>query len=265
MKLVGAVLLALVTGAVCGLPAQAGAVEDRITLSWHVASADPVSLAVDVTNSSDSDLPAWQVTVPFQHLVTDVAGAVSVQDGQTLTLSAHHPLPAGSTDTVRVTIAALGPAPWGPATCSAPALPCVVAPDSDEPRMLPAPSPQSAPTAQLAVDYRVVRDWGFGQVVEFAVTNEAEIAASSWAVAIPAGVHVTNMAGAESTSGGGVIRAQGADAYLPPGQTVVFQATVEPGRSAAWTECRAVVGGVAARCAITPAVSWLRYPELPRW
>jgi hypothetical protein len=259
-------LLAALLSTTAALPAAAQAAEGMV-VAWHVDSLDPLTVELQVTNESGSALPGWQVDVPFRHLVTEVTGAISVQDGRTLTLSDDHPLGSGATDTVHLQIAALGPAPLGPATCTTiSAATCTVAPDSDQPRALPEPSPSPARAAQLALDYRVVDDWGSGQQVEVSVTNEADTAAPSWVVAIPADVHVSAMSGAQSTSGGGVIRAIGAsDSPLSPADTVSFQVTVEPGRSPAWTQCRAEVAGAPAGCTISAAKSWLGYPQLPGW
>lgn len=263
-RLLGVVLLALLGGL---LPTTAAHGDQGVILSWHVDSLDPLTVELQVRNESGSALPNWQVSVPFRHLVTDISGAISVQDGQSLTLSNDHALETGATDTVHLQIAALGPAPLGPATCTTvSAAACTVAPDSDQPRALPEPSSPPASAAQLALDYRVVDDWGSGQTVEVLVTNEADTAAPSWGVAIPADVHVAAMSGAQSTSGGGVIRAIGAtDSYLAPGDTVSFQVTVAPGRSPAWTQCRAVVAGTPAGCTIRAANSWLGYPQFPEW
>ncbi|MFN8126276.1 MAG: cellulose binding domain-containing protein [Candidatus Nanopelagicales bacterium] len=243
-------------------PARA---DEGLSLTWHVDALEPLTVELTVTNESDRVLTGWDVSVPFPHLVTDVTGAVSVQDDRELTLSSLRELAPGASTTVHLRVAALGPAPLGPASCTTRApLDCTVAANSDEPRALPSPSPSVAPSAQLELDYRVVDDWGSGQSVEVSVTNASATAADTWSVAIPAGVHVVSLTGAASTSGGGVIRAVGHD-YLAPGDTVAFTATVEPGRSAAWTECRAVIDGYPAGCTITAADSWLRYPELPGW
>ena len=114
-RLLGVVLLALLGGL---LPTTAAHGDQGVILSWHVDSLDPLTVELQVRNESGSALPNWQVSVPFRHLVTDVSGAISVQDGRSLTLSNDHALETGATDTVHLQIAALGPAPLGPATCT---------------------------------------------------------------------------------------------------------------------------------------------------
>lgn len=238
-----------------------------IAVSWQV-TGDTVapSITAVVNNESETALPAWQVTLGFPHLVTDVAGAISVQDDSRLTLSSDQALAAGAQTTVRLSVSALGEESMAAQWCATPAGNCRLLMDMPSSGN-PTPSTESSrsPSASLEVTYRVDQDWGSGQSVVMSVTNQGSAATRSWGVDIPAGVRVDSMWNAESVSGDGDIRAVNADwnGYLAPGDTIEFGFVVLPGSNAEWRECRAWADESPADCGISAADSWSRYPELP--
>lgn len=253
---------------VSALESDTGSASDSdIAVSWQVEddAAAPVIRAV-VSNGSDTGLPAWQVTLGFPHLVTDVSGAISVQDESRLTLSSDQALGAGAETTVRLSVSALGSEPLAAQWCETPAGTCRLLLDVPATGK-PAPSTGSSrsPAASLEVTYRVDQDWGSGQSVVMPVTNQGSAATRSWGVDIPAGVRVDSMWNAVSVSGGGDIRAVNADwnGYLAPGDTIEFGFVVLPGGNPEWRECPAWADESAVDCGISAANSWSRYPELP--
>lgn len=243
---------------VAAAPSHAAAAQ--VEVSWTVV--DPSgTVEVRIDNNTSGPLDGWEVTLPLEQPVTDVSGAISIQDSEHLTLSASQPLSAGQSAQVRLVVEPLGTLVTSPAWCSSPDATCDVASDPT-----PAAAPgESTASGDLELNYRVASDWGEGQAIVMSVTNNGTTATSGWQVEVSAGVHVSGMWGADNLSGGGQIRAanDGTNGYLAPGETIEFGFDVAPGRNGEWSQCRAVVDGMTASCGVTASTSWAAYPQLP--
>jgi hypothetical protein len=114
-----------------------------------------------------------------------------------------------------------------------------VDPDSPGPGPVPASStPDPAvelahPEASLTVAVVVTSDWGLGQSVKLTVRNDGPDAIDEWAIVLPLEISVESMWNAESTSGGGVIRASNAqwNGHLEAGEAVEIGFNGSPGAS----------------------------------
>lgn len=252
----GAVVLALANPSV---PASASDTP-HVDVAW-VPDEDPGAATVLVANASPQPLARWEVVVPVNALVTDVSGAISIQDHDTVTLSSEEPLRPGQEAAVRLELLALGTVPQAPSWCSSPQTACQIIGTTREP----------TPTSTLSRDgvslsYRVDRDWGTAQSVVVSMTNAGEEAVTDWTVEIPADVQVSDMWGAQSLSGEGAIRARSlpAEGYLAPGETFEFGFVVRPGRNQEWQECSAGAADSMVPCEVSAARTWAGYPLLPR-
>lgn len=275
---------------------SATAADPDLRLEWTV-DADRDRIAVVIDNTTAEPLPEWDVTVPFSHLVTDVDGAISVQEDDWLTLSGNGPLGPGAEHIITLQVSELGDASWSPTSCTTMVGRCLVvstaalADQDPTPEPKPEPSPTQSSTApaspspdpsneavpspttsipavpggSLRLSYRVLADWGERQSVVVAVTNTGPAATEDWQVTVPADVVVTEMWNAVSWSGGGSVRAGNTrwNGYLAPGESLEFGFIASPGGSAPWVGCEARVDGLPVPCEIQPATSWVAYPELP--
>lgn len=149
----GAGLRRLVVCAVAaaGLPlglvaSPAAAADEGVLVLWSVPQDDGAhfTASVRIRNLTPAVLNDWQVTLPFPHDITEVTGAVSVQDGQTLTLSGGAGLLPGHTRTVTLSVASAAPDARTPQTCTAEAVFCTVVVESSEPSSSPTASPSAS-------------------------------------------------------------------------------------------------------------------------
>lgn len=244
------------------LAAPAHADHSGLDVAWVITDASAGAVQVRVHNGTARNLSGWEATVPFSQPVTDVSGAISIQDAEHLTLSSQETLPVNTDAVVQLKVAPLGTAVASPSWCSSIGISCRVREQSPTP-----PTEQTPGTisGHLTLSYRVLQDWGSGQSVVMSVRNNGARATSQWQVEVPAGVHVDGIWGAEGLSGGGVIRAASIDTngYLAPGEAIEFGFDVMPGGNSEWSACHALVDGLPASCGIAAADSWTTYPELP--
>lgn len=255
MALAAAVPLLLVA-------APAHSDEASIGVTWTVSDQESGAVVARVRNATATDLSGWEVTVPLDQPVTDVSGAISIQDSEHLTLSSNTVLPAGQDVPVQLVLDPLGTSVTSPSWCASPDGECTVGSESTPEAV---ESADGATSGDLVLNYRVGQDWGTGQSIVMSVTNNGSVATSTWQVEVGAVVHVTDMWGAENLSGGGAIRAANdeSNGYLAPGETIEFGFDVAPGRNGEWLECRAVVDEIPSTCSVSASSSWATYPQLP--
>ncbi|MCH9816382.1 MAG: cellulose-binding domain-containing protein [Actinomycetia bacterium] len=118
------------------------------------------------------------------------------------------------------------------------------------------PTPRLAADREgLSLEYEVTSDWGSGQSVSVTVRNSGTQPIRNWAVELPADVAVQRMWNAESTSGGGVIRASNAawNGKLAPDQAVEFGFTGSHGLGTTeLLSCDATTDDTTTNCMVQP-------------
>lgn len=109
-----------------------------------------------------------------------------------------------------------------------------VGPSSESGRGLDQAVESLPPDSQrVVIAVRTTSDWGTGQSVSVTVRHDGPKAVSEWSVTIPWRIEIESMWNAESTSGGGVVRASSTtwNGQLNPGQAVEFGFNASPGSS----------------------------------
>ncbi|MDA9912985.1 cellulose binding domain-containing protein [Candidatus Nanopelagicales bacterium] len=151
------------------------------------------------------------------------------------------PTPTGQTGTPT-------PQPSNPTPSDTiPAIPQPTAPET----IVPSPT---AP-AGLFVTYDVTSDWGHGQSVTVTVRNAGTETIEQWAVEIPANLAVQSLWNAESTSGGGIVRASNApwNGRLAPDEAIEFGFNASAGVGTTPVQgCTATADDVVAPCQLQP-------------
>lgn len=99
--------------------AENEAVEPEILLDWLVIDdvGSEFQIAATVHNRTASTHEQWSIEVPFRHAITQIAGAVSVQDESTVTISGTQPLLPGDEQLVEMSVTSAGPVSRIPGTC----------------------------------------------------------------------------------------------------------------------------------------------------
>lgn len=244
-----------------------------IVVDWRVTDDVGTEFEVEATvhNQTTASYSEWSIKVPFRHTITQVEGAVSVQDDSSVVITGTQLLPPGGELTIGMSVNSTGPVSRIPSSCVATDTSCrivvpwdslsggapnetglqQVAPDGadtgDSPgqpvEASPSPQPGSSrdpsdePRQQkLTISVVTTSDWGTGQSVGVIVRNEGPDTINEWAVAIPWEVAVDSMWNAQSTSGGNTVRAtgktwEGDSSQMEPGQAIQFGFTASPGAS----------------------------------
>lgn len=88
-------------------------------------------------------------------------------------------------------------------------------------------------SVSLSVAVVVTSDWGSGQSVKVTVRNDGPDSIDEWSIALPWEISVDSMWNAQSTSGGGVVRASNEEwnGHLEPGQAIEIGFNGSPGAS----------------------------------
>lgn len=107
--------------------------------------------------------------------------------------------------------------------------------------------------ARLRVTVERTSDWGAGQVAAVAVRNDGPATIHEWSVEFDLSVRVIAIWNAESTSGGGVVRAASMpwNGSLKPGEATTFGFTAAPGGvTADGSSCSATSDAARTTCAL---------------
>jgi hypothetical protein len=120
-------------------PAMAVADENasnpEIVVDWRVLedTGSEFQVAATIRNETTSAYERWAIGLPFRHSISEIEGAVSVQDRSAVTISGTRPLPAGKQHSVKMVVISAGPVSRIPSTCTLAGVPCrLVVPDEPE-------------------------------------------------------------------------------------------------------------------------------------
>jgi len=309
------VAASLVVSAALFSPALAHAEDEslqpEIVVDWQVTDdvGSEFHVTATVDNRTTSTYEQWTVEAPFRHAITQIEGAVSVQDESTLAITGTRPLSAGEKRLIEMSVTSTGPVSRIPTTCAVAQTDCrIVVPGDDltspgsasttTSESVPTPSEESStpgpiatpesdaseparpggeeppPTndspdsvagdpsgesghddpdgelgpeqyglaqletpniQRLAISIATTSDWGSGQSVSATLRNDGPKTINEWSVTIPWEIAIDSMWNAESTSGGGVVRAASTEwnGLLEPGQAVQFGFNGSPGSTVA--------------------------------
>ena len=100
--------------------AQDEARDPEIVVDWRVTedTGSEFQVAATVHNRTTSTYAQWAIEAPFRHAITQIEGAVSVQDESTVTISGTQPLLPGDDRPIEMSVTSTGPVSRIPSTCA---------------------------------------------------------------------------------------------------------------------------------------------------